>query len=172
MRDRVLSYLYNNHYTIIEKYILSNSGTKADTADTFQDAIVILYQNVRANKFQLQSSIGTYLYAVARNIWLKKLRKGRVDTSKMELEESYSFDDEKIIQSSQLTIRDALEQIGDTCKRLLLDFYFHKKSMMMLTHAYGLGSNEATRNKKYRCMQRLIAFVQEKKLNRGDFIDE
>lgn len=171
-RNDALTWLYQHHYGSILQYILSNTGSEDDAADVFQDAIVIFYQKVRSNKFKSESSISTYLYAVARNLWLKKLRKARFDLSKLEVEESYNFDDESIIQNYQLTMREALEQIGDTCKSLLTDFYFNKKPMLALTEIYGLGSNEATRNKKYRCMQKLISFVKKNRLKRTDFVNE
>ncbi|OEK02426.1 hypothetical protein BFP97_13235 [Roseivirga sp. 4D4] len=171
-RDHVLSWLYGQQYPLIAQYVLKNNGSEADAADVFQDAMVIFYQKVRTNKFLGQSSIGTYLYAVARNLWLKKLRKSRFDLSKIEVEESYSFDEETIIQSAQLTMREALEQIGEACKKLLMDFYYHNKTMEVLMETYKLGSNEAARNKKYRCMQRLISFVNENRLKRTDFAIE
>ncbi len=171
-RNDVLVCLYKQHYDSILQFVLRNSGSEDDAADVFQDALVIFYQKVRSSEFHSKSSIKTYLYAVARNLWLNKLRKRTFDLSKLEVEESYSFDDEAIIQTSRLTMHDALEQIGATCKKLLIDFYYNKLSMQSIMETYGLSSNEAARNKKYRCLQRLMTFVRKNKLKRTDFRDE
>ncbi len=170
-RDIVMKELYKRFYNAIRHYILQNQGTEDAAADIFQDSLVIFYLKVQNGEYKYESSIGTYLYAVARNLWLKKLRKARFDLTKLQLDDSYTFDEESVIQNSQLTIREALEHVGETCKHLLIDFYYNKKSMDELMHIYGLGSNEATRNKKYRCMQSLIAFVKKNKIKRSDFSD-
>lgn len=163
--------LYKRHFKAILKYVIKNSGSEEDAADIFQDALIIFYLKVKKGQFTHQSGIGTYLYAVARNLWLKKLRKKRFDLSKVPQELTYVFDEESIIQGSQLTMREALEHIGETCKCLLIDFYYHRKSVDQLMKQYGLGSKEATRNKKYRCVQRLIAFVKKNNIDRSDFVD-
>lgn len=171
-RNQAFGWLYKRHFKAVLKYVTLNSGLEDDAADVFQDSLVIFYLKVRKGEYQYESNIGTYLFAVARNLWLKKLRKARFDLSKLQLDQSYTFDEESIIQNSQLTIREALEHVGVTCKHLLIDFYYNKKSMAELMEIHGLGSNEATRNKKYRCMQRLIAFVKKNKIKRSDFSDE
>lgn len=171
-RNKSFAWLYKRYFNPVLKYVITNSGSEDDAADIFQDSLVVFYLKVRKKQYKYESSIGTYLYAVARNLWLKRLRKQRFDLSKLQLQENYTFDEESIIQDSQLTIRKALEHLTETCKHLLIDFYYHKKSMDELMHIYGLGSNEATRNKKYRCMQHLMAFIKKNKIKRSDFSDE
>ncbi|MBO3699667.1 RNA polymerase sigma factor [Roseivirga sp. E12] len=171
-RNQAFAWLYKRHFKAVLKYVTLNSGLEDDAADIFQDSLVIFYLKVRKGEYQYESNIGTYLYAVARNLWLKKLRKARFDLTKLQLDQSYTFDEESIIQNSQLTIREALEHLGEACKHLLIDFYYNKKSMAELMEIHKLGSNEATRNKKYRCMQRLITFVNKNKIKRSDFSDE
>lgn len=171
-RNEAMSQLYQLHFSTICNYILTNSGSEDDAADIFQDSLVVFYLKVKKGSYQGSSSIGTYLYAIAKNLWLKRLRKTRFDFNKLEIEKSYHFDEDSILQSKQLTIRDALEQIGENCKELLLKFYFKKMTMNQLMNEYGLGSERAARNKKYRCMQRLINFVEENKLKKTDFLNE
>lgn len=153
----------------IVQMVLNNSGSEQDAEDIFQDALVILFIKVRKGEFKLESSLKTYLFAVARNLWLKRLRKNRLPVPDDQPELAYSMETEKFIQNKQLTVRRALEQIGESCKSLLQNFYFEKMSMSDIALKYDLGSEEAARNKKYRCMQKLIAFVKARKFNKDDF---
>ena len=48
----------------------------------------------------------------------------------------------------------AFKNLGEACKSLLSKFYFEKKSMNVIAKELALDS-ASTRNKKYRCMQKL-----------------
>ena len=69
--------LYRFYYPAIEAHIIRNSGSQADAEDVFQEAIVVLLQQIRRVDFVLTSSLKTYLFAIARNLWLKRLRETR-----------------------------------------------------------------------------------------------
>ena len=73
-RELALKELYRRLFPIIKSYIQKNNGTEEDAADIFQDAIVVFYEKVRLNQFQLTSTIRTYIYSVCRHLWLNKLR--------------------------------------------------------------------------------------------------
>lgn len=169
IRNEAIQKIYKECSNSIFNMVLSNSGSQQDAEDIFQDTLVILFVNLKKGGFKMESSIKTYLFAVARNLWLKRLRKNRLPVPDDQPELAYSMETEKFIQNKQLTVRRALEQIGESCKSLLQNFYFEKMSMSDIASKYGLGSEEAARNKKYRCMQKLIAFVKARKLNKDDF---
>ena len=67
-------FLYKNFYKMAEWLITNNSGTKADAEDTFQDALVAFYEKTLQADFEITCSLKTYVYAIVRNLWLKKLR--------------------------------------------------------------------------------------------------
>ena len=69
--------LYKRHFPGIVKMVTSNSGSEEDAQDLFQDAVMVIFEKARSNKLSLTSSLYTYLYAICRNLWLKKLRKKR-----------------------------------------------------------------------------------------------
>ena len=66
--------LYKFYYPSIEAHITQNFGNTEDAEDVFQEAIIVLLQKVRQENFVLTSSLKTYLFAIARNLWLKRLR--------------------------------------------------------------------------------------------------
>src|SRR4028118_1813950 len=66
--------LYKFYYPSIKHYIQKNQGNNADAEDIFQESIIVLFEKIDSPDFILTSSLKTYLFAIARNLWLKRLR--------------------------------------------------------------------------------------------------
>lgn len=164
--------LYESTFPSVRTYILRNSGTLEEAHDIFQDAIVVFFVKVRKGTYSRESSLKTYLHGISSNLWLKELRKRRVAERYLTSHREEQVTEETIIHENQITLRRVLELIDKECRQLLLDFYFKSKSVKELMTEYGLGSEAATKNKKYRCLQKLIRTVRENKLNRSDFDNE
>lgn len=61
-RKEFLSWAYNNY-----------GAGEDDALDSFQDAMIILYKNVREGKLtDLQSSLKTYLFSIGKNVLLTR----------------------------------------------------------------------------------------------------
>src|SRR5687767_7786745 len=70
--------LYKTYFPSVALYVKQNMGNTADAEDLFQEAILVLVQKVRQPEFALTSSLKTYLYAIAKNLWLKRLRDNKL----------------------------------------------------------------------------------------------
>ncbi len=68
-----LQELYKVHYPMIVHFICSNNGTEQEAKDIYQDAIIAFYERVLQPDFVLTCKIKTYIYAVCRRLWLKRL---------------------------------------------------------------------------------------------------
>ena len=68
------SLLYKKYFPSIANYIEQNSGNDQDAEDIFQESIIILLGKVRQSDFNLTSSLKTYLFSIAKNLWLKKIK--------------------------------------------------------------------------------------------------
>lgn len=170
--DPAMDQLYKEVFPGIKTYMLRNSGSEEEAHDIFQDALVIFYMRVRKGGFENKSSLNTYLYAVSKNLWLKQLRKKRAADAYSPEDESHEFPQELILQENQITIRQVLELIDKACRQLLIGFYFDKRSVKQLKAEYNLGSDAATKNKKYRCLKKLTNLVKERKWLRSDFAND
>ena len=96
---------YRQHFPMVENFILQNSGARHDAKDIYQEAFMVLYGNLRDKNFRLECRLKTYLYSVARRLWLKTLheRKGRNDD--IEDQEHYLiFDDTALEQMQELSL--------------------------------------------------------------------
>ncbi|MEO1030203.1 MAG: sigma-70 family RNA polymerase sigma factor [Bacteroidota bacterium] len=160
-----LKRLYTNNYPKIEALILKNSGTKEHAKDIFQEAFLAVWQNVKQDKFipQSESSINGYLYTIAKNKWMDVLRsqgyKKTITAShlshfEIKDEENNGIDDDILKDKRLEDVMLAFKNLGEACKSLLRMFYFEKKSMNLIAEELKLDA-ASTRNKKYRCMQKL-----------------
>src|SRR6187551_622404 len=124
--------VYVMHFNMVKYFILKNNGSEEDAHDIFQEAMVVLFEQLSAGKFELTSSLKTWLYAVCRNKWLKQLEKQKRNVRLVDFEsaddvllpEEVEDENEKMQQ-----LRKSLTRLGVGCRKLLLLFYYFKKSM-------------------------------------------
>lgn len=169
-----LKALYISNYPKIESLILSNSGTKEDAKDIYQEAFIVVWKNIKNSSFTPlnETAIQGYLYTIAKNKWMDVVRSSRFKKTRSAINESdlvYKNDDtsdlnnEEDLENKKLSAAmEAFKNLGQPCKQLLTTFYFEKKSLKDI--ASELQIDEAsTRNKKYRCMQKLRTLVKPQK---------
>ena len=75
VRRKRLQAIYQECYPWVELYVQKNNGSQEEAKDIFQDAVACLYQNLRMGKFKGDSSVKTYVHAIAKRLWLSQLRK-------------------------------------------------------------------------------------------------
>ena len=75
--------LYNASYNIVMKNVLDNSGTYEDAQDIFQDAILVIREKINKTKNTHidNKQLCSLLIAIARNMWLQKLREKKYTTN-------------------------------------------------------------------------------------------
>ncbi|HEY1031888.1 MAG TPA: sigma-70 family RNA polymerase sigma factor [Flavipsychrobacter sp.] len=166
MGDRVATaQIYNQHYPVVTKWIQNNGGAEPDAADIYQEAMVVLYEKSQDESFRLSCKIGTYLFAVSKHLWYKKI--ARQQKSPGLLPDNAGFDDnrdwayeddinahkERELYYSQLNT--ALEQLGEPCRSLLKAFYHEEKSMQDIATSFGYTNPENAKTQKYKCLGRL-----------------
>lgn len=164
-REKAFEYIYQNYYEGIKTYVLQNNGSTEDVRDLFQDAIVVLYNQVLRGAFKEQSTIKTYLYGICRNIWYKKLSKKK-GTLEIETIKETSLDNEVVDQilignEREQLIRQLINQLSAECIQILKFFYFDKLSMKEIQTKLNLASVQVAKNKKMKCLKKLRTLVSE-----------
>lgn len=153
--------IYRKNFGAIQAFIVKNGGTSEDARDIFQEAMVVLFQNAQSDSFDLTSSLKTYLYSVARRLWLKKIQKDKrlFATTSDTLAETIPVDDDMEVSGQQSERFDllefSLERIGEPCRSLLTAFYIQKKSMPEIAEAFGYTNADNAKTQKYKCLLRL-----------------
>ena len=158
--EKALGMLYKMHFPMVLHFIISNNGTEQEAKDIYQEAIIILYENVQDGNFELTCKIKTYLYSVCRRQWLKKLAEKSRYVGKIEDFESFvpfvkedSDIEEKDNQFK--TMSQALEKLGEPCRTILEDFFIHNFTMQQITEKMGYTNADNAKNQKYKCLMRL-----------------
>ncbi len=165
-RSMVFRFLYKQQYPQVVHLLKAKGGTESQIADIFQDALVIFYNQVRAEKFKGNGSLSNYLKSITKHLWYRTFRKldslvyanelNGHNEQEIELNEEYD---------RYLLLQDALEELGDPCREVLMDFYYAGASIKDIQHKFGLGSEQAAKNKKYRCLQKLTKLIKSKKVD-------
>ncbi|MET4074390.1 RNA polymerase sigma factor (sigma-70 family) [Hymenobacter sp. UYCo722] len=163
--ERALAHLYRLHWPMVSHFVLQNSGSEDDAQDVYQEGVMVFYEKVRDGSLELSCQIKTYLYAVCRRLWLKRLTsKSRFGVRLLDDEEHGPYlntgaEDDVLAAEEQdrrfATMSDALNSLGEPCKSLLEGFYLLDKSMQDLTAEFGYTNADNAKNQKYKCLVRL-----------------
>ena len=160
--NRIINKIYKSFYPSIAHMIINNNGTDEEAKDVFQEAVMVLYDKITQQKFELNSKLSTFLYAVSRRLWLKQLsRKGHTSkTSDISDFEDILHVEEDIQQHQEIEnkfdqMNEAMLQLGEPCQTLLKDFYIKNLSMQEITDKFGYTNSDNAKTQKYKCLQRL-----------------
>ena len=162
--------LYRQHYYMIQNMVVTNGGSKDDAADLFQETVIVLYEKVRVGKFDLQCLLKTFLYSVARRLWLKKLQQQQRYSAPLpdSLEDTVAVEDDIEYhlkqQNAFFIMESAMNKVGEPCKSLLEAYYLQKKHMNVIAQEFGYTNADNAKTQKYKCLVRLkkLFFAQYK----------
>jgi RNA polymerase sigma factor (sigma-70 family) len=168
--SKALQQLYKNNYQSVLHLVLNNSGNEDEARDIYQEAIIVLYENLQNPSFRLTCKIQTYIYSVSRKLWLKQLTaKGR-NALKVEDVESFLPVEEPDTDDREekfISMKIAMDGLGEPCKTLIEDFYLHRLSMQDISEKFGYTNSDNAKNQKYKCLARLKKLFFEKYQKRG-----
>lgn len=163
----VLNKLYLDNFKKTEMFVVQNQGSSQQAKDIYQEAFIAMWKNIRAGNFTPESptAIESYLYQIAKNKWTDYLRSAVFKKSQPLPPQVALPSEEKTMahfqeEDRQVTLtQQAFSQLGNACKQLLTDFYFSKKPLREIAKNLNI-SEASTRNKKYRCIQKLKEIAQ------------
>lgn len=164
VRREALTYIYKATYFGIADFVLKNSGTEEDAKDIFQEAITIFYEKLVNEELVLTTSIYNYLYAIVRNLWMKKLRKSRRENNWRSKHDEMTDDKselELIIERERNeVVRQLMSKMGDKCRKVLTLFYFDQKNMKEIMEEMNWNTVQSAKNKKSLCMKKIKKMIQ------------
>lgn len=143
---------------MVMKYISQNNGNQEDAEDVFQETLIVLIKKLQDPAFQLSSKLSSFMFSIAKNMWLYRLR-GKKNTIATD-EKSEEIPDigiEEIVMKQEKDVKieaisDSLNELKEDCRRLLVDFYYFNKPLIEIASAMNL-TEKFIRVKKYRCME-------------------
>jgi len=151
--------LYKEYFGMVKRFVTNNNGRTDDAEDVFQDTMMVLLEKLRQDDFQLTASIKTYIMAIAKNLWLKRLR-----TSNKEIEFTDSFDN-KFFEEINTAIeqektyfdklQNLLHRVTEHCQGLIHDMFFKEKSIEQIQKEYGYSTKHNAQNQKHKCVEQI-----------------
>ena len=159
--------IYDQCFGMIANWVRKNSGTQKDAEDVFQDALVSLYQRAGEPDFSLSCKLSTFIFSIAKNIWLYRLRsKGRHVFTDVDATDSIPHSDmqlaDELIEKAEaeFVYQRNFDKLSERCRQVLT-LFFNGLSMQEITQKMGLVSDNATRKKKHHCKNELISLVEK-----------
>ncbi|MBK8244243.1 MAG: sigma-70 family RNA polymerase sigma factor [Saprospiraceae bacterium] len=169
--NNAFAQLYLYHTVFVHKLVLANSGDAEDAKDVEQSVIIHLYEKLIQGKFELNEGVklSSYLFAVAKNIWLKKLDlKGKLPTENFDKfvdKGQIDVDIENLFipeGPKETTIIDCLELLNNDCQSILTKYYYEEKAMREIALEIATITEENLRKRKYKCIQKLKELYNQK----------
>ncbi len=142
---------------------------ESDVLDIYQDVIIIFIKKINTEEdFILNCSIKTFLFAIGKNLILKKGHQ----QSKLKL---YGEHDEFIsdiinydvikeieLNEEQKDILKAINELGKKCQQILFLFYYRRFSIESIKNKLGYKNVDVVRTQKVRCMKSLKSIFLNK----------
>ena len=152
--------IYKDNYSTVQSLIINNNGSADDAKDIFQETMIVLYEKARSGTFELNCLIKTYVFAVARRLWLKKLQQasrisGDIGNAENLVQVEDDIEEHARRDAEFEMMRKAILSLGDPCKSLLEAFYLQKRNMQEIAASFGYTNAENAKTQKYKCLMRL-----------------
>jgi RNA polymerase sigma factor (sigma-70 family) len=155
--------IYTSCFPIVRSMVLKNSGSLDDAKDVFQEALIVLFQQSELDTFKLNVSNCTYLYSVARNKWLKMLKR-KFNHSSLDEDETIKdtvalADDDEFKQKQRMLVK-YISSMGDRCQQII-SLYFEGVSGEVIANKLQFSTYDYYRVAKNRCIENLKKRIQE-----------
>lgn len=165
--EKALEFVYQKYYRMMTKLVITNSGTEEEARDVYQDALVVFWQKATSRNLVLTSKMSTYIYSICQNLWRKELdRKKRLSSEEKDtpvMVDTESEERERILAK-------CIDQLGETCKKVLMFYYFEEMSMQDIADKLGFANTDTAKTKKYKCKKKLDELVKSQ-YSEQDFLD-
>ena len=167
-REKVARYFYADQRLVhgIKKVLMTVNAPVEEFQDVFNYTIVQFFKSVMKDpSFQIKSNINSYLFGIARNIYLQKLRKQKIHTTEMpdhlDVEDTDVIIDLKIIDDEKKgLLQNVLSQLGIKCREVLM-YWAAGYKMAEIAKKLNYKSDVVVRRKKMNCMQELLKYMND-----------
>ena len=165
--NQVLQYIYSECFQPVSRLIENNSGNEDDAEDVFQEALIVVFKQLREDSnFQLTSTFTTYIYSVSRLIWLKRLRTIRkmdVVELKQDIDESIEFEEPRPVNDKDLRYaiyQRNLKEIPEDCQKILT-LTAKDITAKEIAGKLGFRSENYVRKRRHFCKEFLVNRIKE-----------
>jgi len=165
--ESALDFLYKKNYKMMVNMIIKNNGTEEEAKDVYQEALLAFWQKAASGRLEMTSKISTYIYSICQNLWRKELdRKSRLRHEEKDGSVTDGHDEQERVK----IINQCINELGETCKKILFYFYYDDYSMEEIAEKLGFANADTAKTKKYKCKKELDKLIKTK-FSSQDFLD-
>lgn len=142
-----------------------NNLDNSELEDIYDDACLVLFEKINKDDFLLTSSFQTFLNSTCINLLKNKVRKRKpiFQYENNKIKHDSIYDDFYGIENNnkELLFRiiekafDKIKEKKRICYELLIQFYYHNKTIQQLTAIYGYLNPDSTKNQKSKCLKEI-----------------
>jgi RNA polymerase sigma factor (sigma-70 family) len=163
---KILESIFKDLLPGIERHVLANKGTKEAAQDIFMDALEVIYRKVDSGRLELTCAFYSYLFAICKNLWFKKLRRKKyqsgVTTDDWQVLNLGVYPEQELEQTERYSLyREKFASLGEDCRKILQWFLVDGKSMKEIASLMGFKSDKYARKRKFQCKQKLTEMIKK-----------
>ena len=152
--------LYIKARPIIIRYALNNDSSVDEAEDLVQNTVIVVYEKILLGKLVLTSSMTTYIYGIAKNLWLKELRKKRLLIAIPSDEFDFEYESQDDLTENRLNqLQKAIEELDVKCQEILKNRYWHNKKFDEMSQLYNT-TVASLKMKSSRCHESLQLIIK------------
>jgi RNA polymerase sigma factor (sigma-70 family) len=152
--------LYNKAKPIIIRYALNNDSSVDEAEDLVQNTVIIIYEQILLGKLVLTSSMTTYIYGIAKNLWLKELRKKRNIVLRPTDEADFESEIQDDLSEDRLNkLQKAIEELDAKCQEILKSRYWQNMRFNEMSQIYNT-TVASLKMKSSRCHESLQLIIK------------
>lgn len=163
--NKLVSRLYDMYRGEFIAYVCREfSLDRDDAVELYQESFIALYENVRDGKLmRLTASLKTYLFRIARNKMMNRLRDSK---SHMPLTEDFIEHDDEWTPQHQITY-EIVQRMEEPCNTVLTLYYWDKCSMEEIARKMNYSGAPVAQNRKSLCLRKLKSVLYKKFVSEG-----
>jgi len=164
--NKSIYYLKQRMISKVNLLIKKRGGANEDAEEVLNEALFVAHQYAKEAKFKTNTSVEGFIYKVAGNLYYTQNKnKLHMEALPDQIDRfiENEFETNPVNEEQKIKLNKAMKLLCNECRAVLEAFYYQNMSMLQIKEKFNLGSIQAAKNKKYRCMEKLKnAFQMEK----------
>lgn len=154
-REHTMERIYAKTYPMVRHYVREHGGSEEDAKDVFHEAMVTYCEKTVHDQLTLTASVSTYLMGICKNLWRQELDRRNRKTALVDSQLDADWEEPVIEEESVLKLLTFVDQLGETCKSILVSFYYFGQRLEQIARQHNYQSVRSATVQKFKCLERL-----------------
>ena len=162
--QRGVQEIYDTYLPRVEAILRKMGCSKDEAWEVFQESLIVILNKAQLPDFQLSSSFYTFLVSIAKFKWFNESKKKH--KKNVTIDEIGTLSDKDDIMETILKLerfqlyQDKMKELDPLCQQLF-ELFFNKVSLREIATELGLNTENAAKQKKYKCQKKLIDKIKK-----------